>query len=100
MDIRRRSAIQALLWSGYAGISIAMIASFGALSGSLVFVMVFVAAGLWACSEVLRALALRRAWLDLPPRGLLLRLLLVPPLFAFGLQLLTYGVNWAGSSLM
>ncbi len=97
--MRRRSVIQALVWSGYAGLSMAMIASFGALSGSLAFVMIFVAAGLWACSEALRALALRRGWLDLPAPSLLLRLFLLPPLFAFGLQVLTYLVNWAGLSL-
>jgi hypothetical protein len=99
MDVRKRSAVQALLWSCYSGLSIAMIASFGALTGSLVFVMVFLGAALWVASEALRALALRRAWLDLPPRGLLLRMLLAPPLFAFVVQLLTYVVNSAGLAL-
>ena len=99
MDVRKRSAVQALLWSCYSGLSILMIASFGALTGSLVFVMVFIGASLWAASEALRALALRRAWLDLPPRSLMLRMLLVPPLFAFSVQVLTYAVNSAALAL-
>lgn len=96
MSTRKRSAIQALLWGGYVAMSVAMIANFGVMTGSLVFTMVFVGAGLWAVSEALRALTLSRAWLDLPPRGLLLRLLLLPPLFAVGLQLLIFVVNRAG----
>jgi len=96
MNTRKRAAIQLLLWGCYVGISLGMIANFGALSGSLVFTMVFVGASLWAISETLRALALRRAWLDKPPRALLLRLLLVPPLFAVALQVLVYVVNRAG----
>jgi signal transduction histidine kinase len=96
MNTRRRSAIQALLWSGYVGLSLAMIANFGPLNGSMVFVMVFVGAGMWAVSEALRALALRHAWLDLPPRALLLRLVLVPPLFAFALQTLVFAVSRGG----
>jgi len=96
MKTRRRLAIQALLWSGYVGLSLVMIANFGPMSGSMVFVMVFVGAGLWAASEALRALALRQAWLDRSPRALLLRLLLVPPLLAVALQTLVFVVNRAG----
>ncbi|RZL33903.1 MAG: hypothetical protein EOP35_16850 [Rubrivivax sp.] len=96
MNTQRRSAIQALLWSGYVGLSLAMMASFGPVTGSMVFTMAFVGAGLWAVSETLRTLALRRAWLDRPPRALLLRLLLVPPLFALALQVLIFAVNRAG----
>jgi len=99
MNTRRRSVIQALLWSFYAGVSLAMIANFGILTGSMVFTMVFVGAGLWVASEALRALALRRAWLDLPPRALLLRLLLAPWLCALALQELVYLVNGAGVKL-
>jgi signal transduction histidine kinase len=96
MNTRRRAVIQGLLWSGYVGISLVMIANFGPLNGSMAFVMVSVAAGLWAISEALRAMALRQAWLDLPPPKLLLRLLLVPPLFAVLLQILVFFVNRAG----
>lgn len=99
MNTRRRAVVQGLLWSGYVGISLVMIANFGPLSGSMVFVMVSVAAGLWVVSEALRALALRRAWLDQTPQGLLLRLLLVPPLFAVALQILIFFVNKAGVAL-
>ena len=96
MNARRRSAMQALLWSGYVGLSLAMIANFGPVNGSVVFVMVFVGAGLWATSEALRALALRQVWLDRPPQALLLRLFLAPPLFAVALQALVFVVNRAG----
>lgn len=99
MNTRRRSVIQALLWSGYVGLSLAMIANFGVLTGSLVFTMAFVGGGLWLSSEALRLLALHHAWLDRPPRALLLRLLLVPALFALALQALIYGVNHAGVKL-
>jgi hypothetical protein len=99
MNTRRRMALQALLWSIYALISLGMISAFQRLTGSVVFVMLCVAAGLWACSEGLRALALRGAWLDRSPRALLLRLVGLPPLFAFGLQCLVFGINWAGISL-
>jgi LytS/YehU family sensor histidine kinase len=99
MNTRRRAVVQGLLWSGYVGISLVMIANFGPLSGSMVFVMVSVAAGLWGVSEALRAVALRQAWLDRSPQGLLLRLLLVPPLFAVALQILIFFVNKAGVAM-
>jgi hypothetical protein len=99
METRRRMWVQALLWGGYAAISLGMIASFQRLSGSLVFVMALVSAGMWAATEGLRALVLRRGWLELPPRALLLRLLLLPPLAAFALQCLIFLVNWAGLAL-
>ncbi|WP_457418029.1 sensor histidine kinase [Roseateles sp. P5_E7] len=99
MNTRRRAVVQGLLWSSYVGISLVMIANFGPLSGSMAFVMVSIAAGLWVISEALRALALRQAWLDEPPRGLLLRLLLVPPLFAVVLQIVVFFVNRAGVAL-
>ncbi|RZJ13005.1 MAG: hypothetical protein EOP39_02130 [Rubrivivax sp.] len=96
MKTRKRIAIQALLWSFYVVISLVMVANFGFVSGSIVFVMTFLGAALWAVSEALRALALRQAWLDKTPRALLLRLLLVPPLFAVALQTLVFFVNRAG----
>jgi hypothetical protein len=85
MNTRRRMALQALLWSIYELISLGMISAFQRLTGSVVFVMLCVAAGLWACSEGLRAL--------------LLRLVGLPPLFAFELQCLVFGINWAGISI-
>ncbi|MCY4755902.1 sensor histidine kinase [Pelomonas aquatica] len=91
-----RIAVQAALWSGYVAVSLAMIAAFQGLTGSMVFVMALVGAGLWAASEGLRALALRGRWLDLPPPALLPRLLCTPPLLALGVQLAVYAVNWAG----
>ena len=99
MSGRKRSVVQALLWSGYVAVSLAMVASYQRLSGSVVFVMVCVGAGLWVASEVLRALALRHGWLDRPPRALLLRLVLLPPLFAVALQCLIFLINRVGMSL-
>ncbi len=99
MNVRRRATLQALLWGGYGAISLAMVASFQRLTGSLVFVMLCVGAGLWAASEGLRALALWQRWLDRPPRSLLFCLVFMPPVFAFGLQLLILVVNRAGLAL-
>lgn len=99
MNTRRRTALQALLWGGYVVLSLAMVSSFQPLGGSLVFVMACVGAGLWAASEGLRALALRRGWLDRSPQALLLRLVLLPPLFALAVQAVLFGINWAGLAL-
>jgi len=99
MGTRRRAAVQAVLWGGYVLLSLAMVASFRPLTPSLVFVMAFVGAGLWAASEGLRALALRQGWLDRSPRSLLFCLVFMPPLFAFGVQLLVYVVNRVGVSM-
>ena len=97
--MRRRQVVQALVWGGYGVLSLAMIAAYQRPSGSVIFVMGLVAAGLWAASEGLRALALRGAWLDLPPARLLPRLLLAPPLVALALQFVIYLVNHAGQAL-
>ncbi len=99
MDTRRRTAVQASLWSGYVAVSLAMVASFQPLNASFVFVMLCLGAGLWLASEGLRALALRRAWLDRSPPALLLRLVLLPPLFALAVQAALFLINWAGVSL-
>ncbi|MFG6430053.1 sensor histidine kinase [Roseateles sp. LYH14W] len=99
MNTRRRSAIQALLWGGYVAISLVMMASFQPLSGALVFVMVCVGLGLWACSEALRALTLRCGWLDGAPRALLLRLLLLTPLFSVLLQAVIFVISRGGAAL-
>jgi hypothetical protein len=99
MDTRRRIAVQALLWSGYVAVSLAMVANFQPLTGSVVFVMACVGAGLWVASETLRTLALRGNWLDRPPRALLLRLALMPLLLALAVQCAVYVINWVGLSL-
>lgn len=96
MTTRKRLAVQALLWSGYMAISLGMVASFQPISGSLAFVMVCVGLGLFAASEGLRALALWQRWLDRSPRSLLFCLVCMPPVFAFGLQLVLYVINRAG----
>ncbi|KQV88342.1 sensor histidine kinase [Pelomonas sp. Root1237] len=99
MDTRKRMGVQALLWGGYVAVSLAMVSSFQPLNASFVFVMGCVGGGLWAASEGLRALALRRAWLDRSPPALLLRLALLPPLFALAVQVVLFAINWAGISL-
>lgn len=99
MKTRKRLAVQALLWGSYGLFSLAMIAAFQRLTGSVAFVMLCVAAGLLAASEGLRALALRGGWLDRPPAALLPRIVLLPPLFALGVQFALLLVNWAGLAL-
>ena len=99
MNTRRRAGLQALLWGGYVAVSLAMVASFQRVSGSLVFVMACVGAGLWAASEGLRALVLRRGWLDGSTQALLLRLALLPPLFALAVQAGLFAINAVGLSL-
>jgi hypothetical protein len=91
--------IQCLLWTVYVLISLVMVASYQGLTGSLVAVLVAVGLALWGATEGLRAWALRSAWLDLPPRALLVRLLLVPPLMALGVQVLIALFNLAGLAL-
>ncbi|MGE4070761.1 MAG: sensor histidine kinase [Lysobacterales bacterium] len=61
----RRHAVQALIWCGFAALMVFLSRSVGQYSSAAAFIAVAVAAGLWACSEVLRALALRRGWLAL-----------------------------------
>lgn len=95
----RRALIQCLLWTVYVAVSLTMVSSFQGLSGSLVTVMVALGLALWGATEGLRAWALRAAWLDLPPRALLVRLLLVPPLVALGVQGLLALFNLAGLTL-
>lgn len=96
MQTRSRALAQALVWGGYVAVSLGMVAGFQPISGSLVFVMVCLGAGLWAASEGLRALALWQAWLDRSPRSLLWRLVCMPPAFAFALQLILFGINKTG----
>ena len=99
MTMRRRAALQAVVWGGYVAISLAMLASFQPLTGSFVFVMVALGALLWAASEGLRAIALRQAWLEGSTRALLLRLALLPPLAAVAVQGALYALNTAGLAL-
>jgi signal transduction histidine kinase len=99
MTTRKRLVVQALLWGGYVAMSVGLAASFQRPNGSIVFVMVLVGAGLWAASEALRALVLRRGWLNRPPRALLWRLLVLPPLAAGLLQALIQLIIWAGAAL-
>ena len=99
MTMRRRAALQALVWGGYVGVSLAMLASFQAVTGSLLFVMAALGVLLWVASEGLRALALRQAWLDGSTRALVLRLALITPAAALGVQLTLYAINALGLAL-
>lgn len=96
MTMRRRAALQAVVWSGYAIVSLGMIANFQALTGSLIFVMLALAVLLWVASEGLRALALRQAWLEGSSSALALRLALLPPLAAVAVQVALHGINTLG----
>jgi hypothetical protein len=99
MTMRRRAALQAVVWGGYVAVSLAMLASFQAVSGSLLFVMIALGGLLWAASEGLRALALRQAWLDGSSRSLVLRLALITPAAAVGVQLTLFAINSLGLAL-
>jgi hypothetical protein len=99
MTMRRRAALQAVVWGGYVVVSLAMLASFQAVSGSLLFVMIALGGLLWAASEGLRALALRQAWLDGSTRSLVLRLALITPAAAVGVQLTLFAINSLGLAL-
>jgi hypothetical protein len=99
MTLRRRAALQAVVWGGYVAVSLAMLAGFQTVTGSLLFVMVALGALLWVASEGLRALALRQAWLDGSTRALVLRLVFVTPAAALGVQLTLFAVNAAGLAL-
>ncbi|MCE4558114.1 sensor histidine kinase [Roseateles cellulosilyticus] len=99
MTTGRRTALQAMVWSGYVAISLGMLASYQPVSGPFVFVMAALGALLWGATEGLRAVALRRAWLDGSTRLLLLRLALWPPLMALAVQAALYALNTAGIAL-
>lgn len=99
MTMRRRAALQAVVWGGYVAVSLAMLASFQPVSGSLLFVMLALGALLWGASEGLRALALRQAWLDGSTRALVLRLVLITPAAALVVQLTLFGINSLGLAL-
>ncbi len=99
MTSTRRAALQALLWSGYVAVSLAMVASVRPLTGSLTFVMVCLGALLWAASEGLRGLALWQRWLDRSPRSLLFCVIFMPPVFAALVQLTLLVINKTGLAL-
>jgi signal transduction histidine kinase len=75
-----------VLWSAYCAFSLMFTLEYARLSSGLVGIMVLVAAGLWAASEALRALAVRGRWLEKPPAALLVRLLAWPVLLAAVVQ--------------
>jgi signal transduction histidine kinase len=87
MATSRRAAVQATVWTLYVLVSLGMVRSYLPLTSGIVAVMLLVGAGLWAGTEALRALVLRRGWLDGSPGALVARLVLLPPLAAFAIQL-------------
>lgn len=99
MNTRRRAVLQAVLWGGYVAISLAMVASFQRLNGSLVFVMVCLGALLWMASEGLRGLALWQRWLERSSRSLLFFVVFMPPVFAVLVQLALLVINKTGLAL-
>ncbi len=86
----RRSLLQLLIWGGYAAMMIALGRRAGAADSGLLFIAVGVGGGLWVCSELLRALVLRRDWLERGGAGLAWRLLLAVLLLPVVLQVLLY----------
>jgi hypothetical protein len=96
----RRQLLQALIWGGFASLMLFLSRSVGQYSAAAGFIAAAVAAGLWACSEALRALALRRGWLARSGFGLAWRVtlavLLLPVLLQFLLFLALTAAQMAG----
>jgi hypothetical protein len=90
---RRRHAVQALIWSLYFAVSLLSVGVYVPLVSGVVAILVLVALGVWAASEALRALVLRRGWLD-HPRVLIAAALLLPPLLALVVQAFVGVGSW------
>jgi signal transduction histidine kinase len=82
----RRAAVQATVWTLYVLVSLGMVRAYMPLASGVVAIMVLVGLALWAGTEALRVLVLRRGWLDGSPAALVARLVVLPPLAAFALQ--------------
>jgi hypothetical protein len=94
-----RQLLQAALWGAYGVLTLWLFtANLGLVSG-LVAIAVALAAGLWAGSELLRALILRRHWLRLPAPTLAWRLLVAVALLAAAIQLAIYLLVGIGQAL-
>lgn len=94
-----RQLLQALVWGGYGGLSLWQFRRFAGDESGLSFVAIGLTIGLWAGSEALRALVLRRGWLQRSGGALAIRLLLAVILVAALIQLLIAGLLLGGMAL-
>jgi hypothetical protein len=86
-----RQAVQLLVWGGYAVLMLLLASNqFGRLTSGLLLIAVGIAAGLWASSEILRALALRHGWLQRSGPALGARIALCLLLLPIAVQLLLF----------
>lgn len=69
-----RHSIQALVWLGYAAVNAALMADTFGLGPGVLLIIGLLSLGLWGASELLRALARRRAWLERSVPALVARL--------------------------
>jgi signal transduction histidine kinase len=89
----KRALGQAVLWGLYCAFSLMWVHVYDVpFTSGIVAIMLSVSGGLWLATEGLRALALRRRWLDLAPWALVVRILVWPPLAAVATQLAVYGL--------
>lgn len=85
-----RQLLQAAVWGSYGALSLWLFTSAGGAHSGLVMIALVLALGLWAATELLRSLFLRRGWLRLSPAALALRLLAVVAALAAAVQLLIF----------
>jgi hypothetical protein len=100
----QRQVLQALIWGSFMALMLQLGRGHGALTSGAIAIALVVGFGLWACSEMLRYLALSRGWLDGPGTALAGRLvvavLLLPVVPQFALYLiLTFGVKFGWLAL-
>jgi hypothetical protein len=92
MNLPKRLLWQCLLWTGYFAVSILLAAQYMPLTSGIVLIMFMVSAGLFASSEVLRRVVLKRRWLDLAGWPLLWRVLVFVPACAAVVQAVIFVV--------
>ena len=92
----QRQLLQALIWGSFIGLMLYLSRGYGAISSGALTIVLVVGLGLWACSELLRGIALRQRWLERSSFGLALRVVLAVLLLPVALQLLLYVVLTCG----
>jgi Histidine kinase len=90
--LERRWLWQAIFWGGYIAFALVLTGQFAPLTSGMVMIMVLVGSGLFAASEVLRKMVLRRGWLDRPGWPLAWRVIGIVPLFTIIVQALIFVV--------
>ncbi len=95
-----RQFAQLLVWGSYAVLMVLMASNqVGSLTSGLVLIVVGVGGGLWASSEILRALALRHGWLQQSGPALAGRIALSLLLLPSAVQLVLFVLITAGMRL-